>query len=66
MWGKLAPAGRLLRCMVSSHKVKTMAKKKKKRPQINRRKRRRIQFQQLVFGIIAFIIIASFVISLIA
>jgi hypothetical protein len=52
--------------MVSSRKEKTMAKTRKKRPQIDRRKRRRIQFQQLVFAIIAFIIIASFVISLIA
>jgi cell division protein FtsL len=58
-------AGRISRRMVSSRTEKTMAKKQKKRPQISRRKRRRIQLQQLVFAIIAFVMIATFVISLI-
>jgi hypothetical protein len=39
---------------------------KKKRPPVSQRQARRMRTQQIIFGIIAFIVIASFVISLIA
>jgi hypothetical protein len=42
-----------------------MAAKRKKSPQISKRQRRRISIQQIIFVIIALVVIASWVISLI-
>ena len=42
-----------------------MAAKRKKSPQLSGHRRRRIRLQQIIFAIIAFIVIASFVVSLI-
>lgn len=42
-----------------------MAKKRKKAPKISRRKKRRINLQQIVFAVFAIIVVASFLVSLI-
>jgi len=42
-----------------------MAAKRKKSPQLSGHRRRQIRLQQIIFAIIAFIVIASFVVSLI-
>ena len=43
-----------------------MAAKRKKAPQISRHRRRQIRLQQIIFAIIAIVVIASFVVSLIS
>ncbi len=43
-----------------------MAKKKKKARQLSQREKRRLRLQQIIFVAIAFIVIASFVVSLIS
>jgi hypothetical protein len=43
-----------------------MSAKRKKSPQLSRRQRRRIRIQQIIFAVIALVVIASWVISLIA
>jgi len=42
-----------------------MAKKRKKAPKTSRRKKRRINLQQIVFAVFAIIVVASFLVSLI-
>jgi hypothetical protein len=42
-----------------------MAAKRKKKPQLSKRQRRRVRIQQIIFAIIAVIVLASFVVSLI-
>jgi hypothetical protein len=41
-----------------------MAAKKSNQP--SRRQRRRMRFQQILFGLLAFVIIAAFIVSLVA
>jgi len=43
-----------------------MVAKRKKTPQISRHRRRQIRLQQIIFAIIAIVVIASFVVSLIS
>jgi hypothetical protein len=43
-----------------------MAKKKKKQKPVSKQQRRSIRMQQIVFGAIAIIVIASFILSLVA
>jgi hypothetical protein len=42
-----------------------MTAKRKKAPKISRRQRRRIRIQQIIFALIAIVVIASFLVSLI-
>ncbi len=42
-----------------------MAKKRKKKPQISRRQRQRMRLGQILFALVALIMILSFVISLV-
>jgi hypothetical protein len=46
--------------------VQTMAQKKKKKKTVAKQQARSVRGQQIVFGIIAVIVIASFILSLIA
>ena len=43
-----------------------MAKKKKKKKQVSNQQSRSIRMQQIIFGAIAVIVIASFILSLVA
>ncbi len=43
-----------------------MAQKKKKKKQVSRQQARSVRMQQIIFGAIAVIVIASFILSLVA